>query len=192
MGGNDLRVDREGAVALNATAASLLGFLHDGPHSGWDLTRVVETTLGDFWSITRSQVYRELSDLARRGLVKAGETGRRDARPYTLTDDGRKAFAAWAAQGPGPATMRLPLLLFVSLGRHIGTSRLLEELQTQLSAQRALTSEYEVQRARLVDAAADPLIIATVDYGIATSKVTIAWLERLVADLKDADLTDAD
>ncbi|KYH44459.1 PadR family transcriptional regulator [Branchiibius sp. NY16-3462-2] len=187
MGGKDLRVDREGAVALNATAASLLGFLHDGPCSGWDLTRLVETRLGDFWSITRSQVYRELADLSRRGLVEAGETGRRDARPYTLTDDGRKAFAAWAAQGPGAATIRLPLLLFVSLGRHIGTARLLEELRAQLGAQRALVAEYEAQRARLVDSGADALIIATVDYGIATSNVTIKWLEGLVARLRDED-----
>ena len=187
MGRKDVRVDREGAVALNATAASLLGFLHDGPCSGWDLTRLVETRLGDFWSITRSQVYRELADLSRRGLVEAGETGRRDARPYTLTDDGRKAFAAWAAQDPGGATIRLPLLLFVSLGRHIGTPRLLEELQTQLSAQRTLAAEYEAQRARLVDGGADPLVIATVDYGIATSNVTITWIERLIARLQDED-----
>ena len=187
MVGKDLRVNRKGAVALNATAASLLGFLHDGPRSGWDLTRLVETTLGDFWSITRSQVYRELADLSRRGLVEAGETGRRDARPYTLTADGREAFAAWAAQGPGAATIRLPLLLFVSLGRHIGTPRLLEELRAQLAAQRVLVAQYEGERARLADGAADALIVATIDYGIETGKVTIAWIEQLVARLEDED-----
>ncbi len=40
--------------ALNATAASLLGFLHAGPASGWDLLRIAQTSIGRFWSITSS------------------------------------------------------------------------------------------------------------------------------------------
>ena len=53
--------------ALNATAASLLGFLHQGPMSGWDLAATAQTLIGDFWSLTRSQVYRELSAMASAG-----------------------------------------------------------------------------------------------------------------------------
>ena len=48
---------------LNPTAASLLGFLHQGPMTGWDLAQTVEATIGDFWNVTRSQVYRELRTL---------------------------------------------------------------------------------------------------------------------------------
>jgi hypothetical protein len=47
------------ARPLNPTAASLLGFLHAGPMTGWDLVATAETLIGDFWSLTRSQVYRE-------------------------------------------------------------------------------------------------------------------------------------
>ena len=43
---------------LNTTAASLLGMLHDGPLSGWDLVAKAEDEIGAFWSLTRSQVYR--------------------------------------------------------------------------------------------------------------------------------------
>ena len=54
---------------LNATATSLLGFLLDGPKTGWDLVQAVEGSVGYFWNITRSQVYRELETLAAQGYV---------------------------------------------------------------------------------------------------------------------------
>ena len=40
---------------LNATAASLLGFLTSGPASGSDLLRTAQLVIGRFWSITRAR-----------------------------------------------------------------------------------------------------------------------------------------
>ena len=83
------------ALRLNATAASLLGFLVDGPKSGWDLVATAQRRIGDFWSLTQSQVYRELTAMAEAGLVEPGERGSRERRPYEITDAGRAAFAEW-------------------------------------------------------------------------------------------------
>ena len=66
--------------AMNATAASLLGFLHEGPLTGYELVSTAQRTIGDFWSLTQSQVYRELAWMAEAGLVEAGERGARDRR----------------------------------------------------------------------------------------------------------------
>src|SRR5690606_16512211 len=86
---------------LNSTAASLLGFLHEGPMSGWDLVTLAQDRIGDFWTITQSQVYRELATMAASGLVEKGETGARDRTPYRLTDAGRAAFLEWVVRDPG-------------------------------------------------------------------------------------------
>ena len=56
---------------LNATQGSLLGFLHDGPLTGWDLIRRVEGGLSRFWNVTSSHVYRELRTLEERGLTSS-------------------------------------------------------------------------------------------------------------------------
>ena len=66
---------------LNATAASLLGFLHDGPSSGWDLLARARATIGPFWNVTSSQVYRELAVLEAAGLIRGGQSGPRSAAP---------------------------------------------------------------------------------------------------------------
>jgi DNA-binding PadR family transcriptional regulator len=101
------------APELNATAASILGFLEHEPRTGWDLAVQVEDILGDFWNVTRSQIYRELKVLAAQGLVASMKTGPRDRQPYRLTEAGRRAFRKWIAQPPGPPNMRLPLVLQV-------------------------------------------------------------------------------
>lgn len=179
----------EEPVELNATAASLLGFLHDGPATGWDLLVRAEQTIGAFWSLTRSQVYRELTAMAGQGLVAAGETGKRDARPYTLTDRGRAAFAAWAARGPGAGSVRLPLLLFVTLGRHLEPGLLRRVLREQRARQAALLSEYTALRHMLTaddqsgDAAADPHLLATLEYGITVARATVRWIDRLPTEI---------
>ena len=71
----DCQDDRRPAVPtrpLNATAASLLGFLHEGPMTGWDLVERAQERIGDFWTVTRSQVYRELAAMASDALIERG------------------------------------------------------------------------------------------------------------------------
>ena len=180
---------------INATAASLLGFLHDGPLTGWDLVARAEQTIGPFWSLTKSQVYRELAFMAEHGLVTPGEAGRRDARPYTITDAGRTAFADWAARGPGEGTIRLPLLLFVTLGRHLRPGLLRGVLAEQRAHQAELLKGYLATRQALEarDAAehsaldphpdADPHLLATLEYGITVARATIRWIDRLPPEI---------
>jgi DNA-binding PadR family transcriptional regulator len=169
---------------INATAASLLGFLHDGPLTGWDLVARAEQTIGPFWSLTKSQVYRELALMAEHGLVTPGETGRRDAKPYTITDAGRAAFADWAARGPGEATIRLPLLLFVTLGKHLEPGLLRTVLAEQRAHQAALLRDYLGIRQMLGELdEQDPHLLATLEYGITVARATVRWIDRLPPEI---------
>jgi DNA-binding PadR family transcriptional regulator len=165
---------------LNATAASLLGFLHDRPMAGWDLVANAQMRIGEFWSLTQSQVYRELAAMSAAGLIEAGERGPRDRRPYTLTEAGRQAFAAWAAIEPGEATIRIPLLLTIALGRHIPPAHLHAAVQAHRARHAAQLAKYEAQHAGS-DAWCDldPYALATLDFGIAYERAILAWFDGL-------------
>jgi DNA-binding PadR family transcriptional regulator len=170
------------ARQLNATAASLLGFLHDGPLTGWDLVQTAQREIGDFWSLTQSQVYRELAAMAADGLVEAGERGRRERRPYSLTDAGRAAFAEWVRRQPGPETIRFPLLLTVLFGRHVPAERLSEFLAAHRAVHAERLADYERQHREAVAAgAADaaPYALATLEFGLAYERAVLEWFERL-------------
>ncbi|HZU83143.1 MAG TPA: PadR family transcriptional regulator [Polyangiaceae bacterium] len=107
------RPSPEADLSLNATAASILGFIEKEPQTGWELAARIEDVIGDFWNVTRSQIYRELKSLEAQGLVTSLETGPRDRQPYRITEGGKRAFRRWIAEEPGPPTMRIPLVLQV-------------------------------------------------------------------------------
>jgi DNA-binding PadR family transcriptional regulator len=160
---------------LNATAASLLGFLYGGPKTGWDLVQAVEGSVGYFWNITRSQVYRELKTLAERDLVAERSAGARDKVPYAITAKGRQAFDEWIAREPGPSIMRMPLVLSIFFGRHLDPALLHRYIEKARLEHVARLEEYEAMRPE-VD---DEFRQATLDLGITYEKTVIAWLEGL-------------
>ena len=157
---------------LNATAASLLGFLHDGPMTGWDLVAVAQRRLGNFWTLTQSQVYRELAAMARAGLIQLGQPGPRDRKPYLITEGGRAAFREWIDREPGLEQIRFPLLLTIMFAGHLPAGRLME----MVAAHRAVHAERLAgyRRVRedlegLIDespADADRFRLATLEFGL--------------------------
>jgi len=160
---------------LNSTAASLLGFLHEGPMSGWDLATQAQQRIGDFWTITQSQVYRELTTMDAAGLVTKGERGARERTPYRITDTGREAFAEWIARDPGAETIRVPLLLTLSFGEHLEPAH----------RDRIIAANKNIHQDRLdryLDE--DPTALAphqraTLEFGIAYERAVLHWFDQL-------------
>jgi DNA-binding PadR family transcriptional regulator len=175
----------------NATAGSLLGFLHAGPMSGWDLFETAQRVVGEFWSVTRSQVYRELARLAEDGLVEVGEPGPRERRPYTLTDAGREAFLAWLDKEPEPEQIRFPLLLTMSFGRHLPPGRLASLVEANRRIHQERLAHHRAGR-EAAEAAAragrhDPWAMATLDFGIRYETAVMEWFDRLPEEIRGPD-----
>ena len=157
---------------LNPTAAALLGFLHDGPMSGWDLAAAAQERIGDFWTVTRSQVYRELTAMAAAGLVEPGAPGARDRRPYAITPAGRTAFADWIE--PGLEQIRFPLLLTMAFAAHLPTERLREMVRVHRAAHAERLAGYEGEQPPPGSFQA-----ATLDFGIRYERAVLDWFDEL-------------
>jgi DNA-binding PadR family transcriptional regulator len=160
--------------ALNATQGSLLGFLFDGPKTGWDLLQEVERGLARFWNVTPSHVYRELRTLEDRGLVTAGRTGVRDRRPFRISAAGKRAFKRWIAQEPGPEQIRNPLLITLWFGRHLDADTLAGFLDSNRQVHEARLRHYEAI------SATDEHTGAVLAFGVAYEKAVIAWIDDLL------------
>ena len=163
---------------MNNTAAALLGFLHEGPRTGWDLWSTAELRIGDFWTVTRSQVYRELAAMAAAGLVELGERGPRDRQPYLLTGAGRAAFREWIEAEPGTEQIRYPLLLKLAFARHLPADRVAEFVTSHRRVHAERLERYRGLRPDL-EASADPFALATLDFGIRYETAVLAWFDQL-------------
>jgi DNA-binding PadR family transcriptional regulator len=169
---------------LNATAASLLGFLLERPRSGWDLARDVRRGIGNFWNVTQSQVYRELRVLEGRGLVSAEpSTGSRERRPYAITDAGRQAFAGWIARPPGEELIRFPLLLSVYFEQHVDPQRMRRWLREHELTHLRRLDDYEEQAAALPEEAGRSGKVLTLRFGIEYERAVLRWFHDVFAGL---------
>ncbi len=165
---------------LNATSAALLGLLHDGPLTGWELIGRAQERIGEFWSLTPSQVYRELTGMAGRGLISAGPTGPRDRKPYGLTAAGRDAFAAWVAAPPGPDQVRIPLLLTIAFAEHLPPARLAELVAGQREVHAERLARYREYRAALAQLDDVPVArLATLEFGLRHEEAVLDWFDAL-------------
>lgn len=181
-----------GDRSINATAASLLGLLLEAPMSGWDVIRVAQLRLGNFWSLTRSQVYRELAAMASAGLVAASARGPRERRSYSVTQAGRDAFAAYINAAPATETIRYPLLLTLSFGQHVEPVTLGRILRDQRHLHQQRLTDYEhKQRSASSAPHPDRWSLATLAFGIAHERATLDWFDQLSTLLPTNPSSDA-
>src|SRR3954447_5611265 len=86
----------------------ILGLLHFGPRSGYEIKQVVDRSTRFFWAASYGQIYPELKRLDRERLIEGDDapTGGRARRVYRLTPAGRKELTRWLTSA-GELTVEL-------------------------------------------------------------------------------------
>ena len=163
--------------ALNATAASILGLLCRGPMSGWEVYAGYERSIGNFWSLSRSQVYREIRTLASAGYIEVGETGARERRTCTVTVLGRAAFKAWISALPSDENIRFPLLLTTFFAEAVPPRTLRANFRTHRERHAARLAAYEELLPEV--ARHEPFPALSLGFGIIYERGVIEWIDAL-------------
>jgi DNA-binding PadR family transcriptional regulator len=167
------------ATNLNSTAAALLGLLHEGPMTGGELVAAAKERMEPFWSVTRSQVYRELPGLADAGYVRPGKLGPRAAQPYTITAAGKRAFRAWLAEDAGADHSRNPLVLRVGFGAHHQPGAVAKLVDEARGRHQELLTANRSRVTQLKRAGGDPFQLATAEFGVAYERALLRWLDSV-------------
>src|ERR1700754_1852635 len=161
---------------INPTAAALLGLLYEGPMTGGQLMASAERRLGPYWSMTRSQVYRELPALADQGYVRLGKPGPRSSQPYAITASGKRAFSRWLGEQPGRDAVRNPAALRVAFGQqHTGGQ--LTELYPSANAYHTEALASAREQAREAKREGDSYGAAALEFAVNYHKAALSWLK---------------
>ncbi len=167
--------------------AAILGFLRLDPTSGYMLRKRFEGSVGSFWSVTQSQIYRELHALEEDGLVASEREpgdGKPDRRVYALTARGRDELDTWLRAPVEPVHLRHPLLLKLVFAAELEPAALDEVLagyRASIVATRAdyvarLTMKEIFSLARSKREAT--LWRLSIEHGLAWCDAELAWLDR--------------
>jgi len=172
------------AANLTATSYIVLGLLEWlGEGSPYDLKQAIPRTVGNFWTVPHSQLYREAERLHRGGFLDRRDEATAGGRPrkvYCLTPKGTRALARWRREPPAePPQLRDPGLLKLFLG---GDPRALAA--DRLPAHRRKLAEYE--EIRRLDAGSGPRgPWLALDAGIAHEREWIRYWSRLARDRQE-------
>jgi DNA-binding PadR family transcriptional regulator len=165
-------------TGINATAAALLGLLHEGQMTGGQLMATAERKLGRYWSMTRSQVYRELPALAELGYVKLGKPGPRASQPYSITPSGRRAFLRWLTEEPSRDALRNSVALRIAFGgMQSGAQR--KQLIDTATEYHTTEQNRSKEEAREAKREGDEHGAAALEFAAAYHKAALAWLKTV-------------
>ena len=106
-------------IKLTGTSYALMAVLHEfGEMTSYDIKQAMESSIQNFWPVPHTTAYEEPARLAAAGYLAARqEEGGRRRRIYALTDKGREALAAWAAEpSAAPPQLREEAMLKVFAG----------------------------------------------------------------------------
>lgn len=178
---------------------AVLAALLEGEASGYELSKVFDVSLANFWPATPQQLYRELERLAQDGLVAARvvrQERRPDKRMFTLTEAGREDLRAFAAAPPRrPTAVRDELLIKVQamdgVGVDPGTTR--AQIEERMGWARAKLDRYLRVRERLLAGRTEEEFLREADRigpyltlmaGIAFEEENLRWCERVLVHLR--------
>jgi len=176
-----------GQIIRTTTVESLLGLLSMKPQSGYELKKLIEESIGNFWSESFGQIYPTLRRMVAAGLVEMMESqgvGRREKKVYRLTDAGSARLQEWLAQ---PAIDQIPrneLLLKLFFGDRAEPSAMKTLLEGKKVSLQSDVERYREIEARLSEhgsykgAAGLPFSLMTVRYGIAEKQALLVWCDE--------------
>lgn len=165
---------------------ALLGMLTRQDMTGYELTKLFEGALSEFWSIKQSQIYPELKRLTEEELVtyRIEITGQvLEKKLYSLTEKGRTDFMDWLAHSaPLPPTPKEEFRLQVFFSDQLAPAQRRELLKNQLAQHQARLAHLQQNQAAFGGQLA-PNSAAMSDYlvllgAIMREQTTCHWLQR--------------
>jgi len=175
----------------STTRFALLGMLSIRPMSGYDIKKLIETSVSYFWTESYGQIYPILKKLVTEKLVTRTtqkQSGKPDRHVYALTAAGRRILRDWLARSPAPKVDRNELLLKLFFGEEIppavSAAHLAEfrERQTQL-LERYRAIEHEIRNAKKGNPNT-PFWLITLRYGQRSSEALLRWCDDATDILK--------
>lgn len=175
--------------------AAILGFLEIEPTTGYTLRQRFEGSVGSFWSVTQSQIYRELHSLEEEVLVvcriEPGD-GKPARKVYALTEAGKRALSQWLEEPLEPLQLRHPLLLKFVFSASTPPRALDAVLQRYEEGLVATRNEYEGRLSlKEIFSLARSTREATIwrlsiEHGLAWCDAELAWIKKAREQLTEA------
>lgn len=134
---------------MNPSQATLLGLFGGQSRTGHELFALTSQLMRPYWSTTRSQIYRELTQMEAYGLIEIDKTkpSYRASRHYRTTEAGDAAFKDWLMSPVQETLIRDNLAIRIAFGDRLPKRSLVKLVNQGIEdSQKRLTAIQKLQK----------------------------------------------
>ena len=175
----------------SATTYAILGLLTTHCRTGYDIKRMIDTSLSHFWKISYGQIYPSLKLLVEDGLIERhDQTGSTKVErvEYTLTNEGQKLLKQWLQEPMEKfSNEKNEVLLRLFLSDEKQTTTTIQQIEKYRAVQYEKLETYELIEHSL---RTEPVTIhrkrglLTLDFGKKMSRAIVEWCDETIAQLR--------
>jgi len=178
-------------MQLNQTAYVILGLLSIEPNlSGYDMRKMIRSSVGYFWGESWGQIYPTLKRLVAAGLIAPGSsvsTGRKQRQTYILTEPGRARLRQWLALPFQNDPPRNEFLLKLFFGREAAPAVSIAHVRDlQERNRRMLATLLEIEASAQAAKPPNPHFpywMLTLSMGKTLTRAALEWGETALTEL---------
>ena len=171
------------------TTYAILGMLTFAERSGYELGKLIEISIGYFWSPAKSHIYAELRRLVELGWATSREVeqdDRPDKRVYAITEKGHAALREWLNDPEvEPETFRSPLLLKLFFGDLMDPGALHAQIAEAKRQAEELLAELKAVEGRIEHEDSLRFPYMTLRCGLAHARATRRWARDTLKGLEE-------
>lgn len=175
----------------NPTTYAILGLMTIGCRTGYDMKRMIDTSLAHFWKISYGQIYPTLKKLVDDQLVireQKIEAKKPERVEYYLTSKGEKVLHNWLQEPvekfPGEKN---EVLLRLFLSADVEKSVTIDQLEKYREAQLHRLGTYHIIEENMIK---QPITeeqkrwLMALDFGKVMANTVVQWCEDTIAKLR--------
>jgi len=174
----------------NKSKYAIMGILSLGPMSGYDIRKMFQKAVANFWNESYGQIYPLLKTLVDEGFaVKSIEKqmGKPDRHVYALTDRGREELRQWLVEPVESQIGRIEIALKLFFGQQISAPDNIRQVEHFRETQRLESEELKALEERVKEEKAGnpnlPYWLMTVNYGQHVTSALIQWCDETLLAL---------
>ncbi|MGW5849785.1 PadR family transcriptional regulator [Streptomyces sp. NPDC055254] len=174
---------------------AILVSLLEKPGSGYELARRFDRSIGYFWTATHQQIYRVLGRMEGDGMLvvrEVAQQGRPDKKEYTVAEPGRAALSRWLHEPIEPESLRHDLAVKIRGAAFDHPAAMIREVERHHRVHSERLAHYLAGELRDFTGPEAPVPLDTgqelqhvvLRGGIAYERMTLAWLDDVLATLR--------
>jgi PadR family transcriptional regulator AphA len=180
---------------------AILGFLSQQSLTGYDLKKIIDTSIRHFWPADQAQIYRTLARLTEEGKAEmelVPQADRPDRKLYHITASGRAALASWLRSPTPVEPNRSAAMIQLFFSGQLSDAEVLQMLEGVADEMRAGLQLYaDIPRrmetyAQYVESPRQFYFwMLTLEIGVNSMRSNLEWIEAMMGRLRAGEVPQA-